>query len=144
VSDHLPLCLQTRVLSEQCQPAVLSTDVPYGVTRRWDNLECTNAYRDILHSKLSTMHILTCDANDDSDAVQGLVDSYVVQLNDAMNDAVTEAGCKQKHCNKPKTYWCPKLNHLRDRKRFWWRLWNDNDRPRAGRNLQIYRKRVPT
>ena len=28
VSDHLPLCLQTRVLSEQCQPAVLSTDVP--------------------------------------------------------------------------------------------------------------------
>ncbi|KAK2150563.1 hypothetical protein NP493_2761g00001 [Ridgeia piscesae] len=57
-------------------------------------IECTNAYRDILHSKLSTMHILTCDANDDSDAVQGLVDSYVVQLNDAMNDAVTEAGCK--------------------------------------------------
>ena len=69
-------------------------------------IECTNAYRDILHSKLSTMHILTCDANDDSDAVQGLVDSYVVQLNDAMNDAVTEAGCKQKDCNKPKTY-CP-------------------------------------
>ncbi|KAK2174312.1 hypothetical protein NP493_812g02013 [Ridgeia piscesae] len=67
-----------------------------------------------------TMHILTCDANDDSDAVQGLVDSYVVQLNDAMNDAVTEAGCKQKHCNKPKTYWCPELSHLRDRKRFWW------------------------
>ena len=108
---------------------MLSTYVPYGVTRRWDNLECTNAYRDILHSKLTTMHI---DSNDDSDAVQGLVDSYVVQLNDAMHDAVTEAGCKQKHCNKPKTYWCPELSHLRDRKRSWWRLWNDNDRPRAG------------
>ncbi|KAK2138626.1 hypothetical protein NP493_7397g00002 [Ridgeia piscesae] len=51
------------------------------------------AYRDILHSKLSTIHILTCDANDDSDAVQGLVDSFVVQLNDAMHNAVTEAGC---------------------------------------------------
>ena len=25
-----------------------------------------------------------------------------MQLNDAMHDAVTEAGCKQKHCNKPK------------------------------------------
>ena len=48
------------------------------------------------------MHILTCDANDDSNAVQGLVDSYVVQLNDAMHDAVTEAGCKQKHCKKNK------------------------------------------
>ena len=104
VSDHLPLCLQTRVLSEQCQPPVLSNDVPHGVTCRWDNLECTNTYRDILHSKLSTMHILTCDANDESDAVQGLVDSYVVQLNDDMHDSVTEAGCKQKHCNKPKTY----------------------------------------
>ena len=45
-------------------------------------------------SQLSAMHILTCDANEDSDAVQGLVDSYVVQLNDAMHDAVTEAGCK--------------------------------------------------
>ena len=32
VSDHLPLCLQTSVPSEQCQPAVLSTDVPYGTT----------------------------------------------------------------------------------------------------------------
>ena len=71
------------------------------------------------------MHILTCDANDESDVIQGLVDSYVVQLNDAKHDAVTEAGCKQKHCNKPKTYWCPELNHLRDRKWFWWRLWND-------------------
>ena len=40
------------------------------------------------------MHVLTCDANDDSDAVQGLVDSYIVQLNDAMHDAVTEAGYK--------------------------------------------------
>ena len=84
------------------------------------------------------MHILTCDANDDSDAVQGLVDSYVVHLNDAMHDAVTEAGCKQKHCNKPKTYWCPELSHLRDRKRFWWRLWNDNDRPRAGAVYETY------
>ena len=111
---------------------MLSTDVPCGVTRRWDNLQCTNAYRDILHSKLSSMHILTYVANDDSGAVQGLVDSYIVQLNDAMHDAVTEAGCKQKHCNKPKTYWCPELSHLRDRKRFWWRLWNDNEGLVAG------------
>ena len=95
VSDQLPLCLQTRVLSEQCQPAVLSTDVPYGVPRRWDNLECTNAYRDILHSKLSTMHILTCDANDDSDAIQEHVDCYVEQLNDAMHDAVCDTSRNQ-------------------------------------------------
>ena len=46
-----------------------------------------------------------------------------MQLNDVMNDAITEAP-------KPKTYWCPELSHLRDRKRFWWRLWNDNNRPR--------------
>ena len=85
------------------------------------------------------MHILTCDANDDSDAVQGLVDSYVVQLNGAMHDAVIKAGCKQKHCNKPKPHWCPELSHPRDRKRFWWRLWNDNDRPRAGAVYETYK-----
>ena len=96
----------------------------------------------LIHNKLSTMHILTGDANDDSDAVHGLVDTYVVQLNDAMHDAVTEAGCKQKHCNKPKTYLCPELSHLRDRKRFWWRLWNDNDRPRAGYMTYRYIKKV--
>ena len=56
------------------------------------------------------MHTLTCDANDDSDAVQGLVDSYVVQLNDAMHHALTEAGCKEKHCNKPKPYCNGALN----------------------------------
>ena len=96
-------------------------------------------YHGILHSKLSTMHILTCDANDDSDAVQGLVDSFFLQLNDAMHDAVTEAGCKQKHCNKSKPYWCRELSHLRDRKRFWWRLWNDNDRPRVGAVYETYK-----
>ena len=71
-----------------------STDAPYGVTRRWDNLECTNAYHDILNKKISTMRILTCDANDDRETEQGLVDCYTVQLNDAMHDAKTEAGCK--------------------------------------------------
>ena len=64
VIDHLPLCLQTRVLCEQYQP-VISPDAPYGVTRRWDNLECTKVYHDILHNK----HSLTCDANDDRDAI---------------------------------------------------------------------------
>ena len=56
-----------------------------------------------------------------------------------MHDTVTEAGCKQKHCNKPKTHWCPELSPLRSRKRFWWRLWNDNDRPRAGAVYETYK-----
>ena len=53
-------------------------------------------------------------------------------MNDAMHDSMTEAGCKQKHWNKPKSYWCHELSQLQDRKRFWWRRWNDNNRPRTG------------
>ena len=56
-----------------------------------------------------------------------------------MHDAMTGAGCKQKHCNKPKTYWCPELSHLRYRTRFRWRLWIDNDRPRAGAVYETYK-----
>ena len=34
--------------------------------------------------------------------------------------------------SKPKTYWCPELSLLRDRKRFWWTIWISCDRPRSG------------
>ena len=33
---------------------------------------------------------------------------------------------------KPKTYWCPDLSILRDKKRFWWSTWVSHNRPRSG------------
>ena len=43
-----------------------------------------------------------------------------------------ESGCVPTKMFKPKTYWCPELSFLRDRKRFWWSIWISCDRPRSG------------
>ena len=43
-----------------------------------------------------------------------------------------EAGCIPKKHYRPKEYWCPELSALRDKKKFWWRLWVENNKPRHG------------
>ena len=48
-------------------------------------------------------------------------------------------GANRNTATNQKHIWCPELSHLRDRKRFWWRLWNDNDRPRAGAVNETYK-----
>ena len=40
---------------------------------------------------------------------------------------------------KPKKYWCPHLSQLRDKKKFWWSLWNDNGRPKQGQVYDCYK-----
>ena len=60
------------------------------------------------------------------------MDIQLNEINQAMHDATTEAGCVPKRKNQPKPYWSPDLSRMRDRKRFWWRLWTENGRPRTG------------
>ena len=60
------------------------------------------------------------------------IECYVHTINTAIHDSAKEAGCVCKKQFKPKPYWCPQLSLIRDKKRFWWSLWVDNGRPRAG------------
>jgi hypothetical protein len=63
---------------------------------------------------------------------QAVIDTYFSDINRAIHEASKEAGIVPKKSNKPKSYWCPELSLLRDRKRFWWGIWVDNGRPREG------------
>ena len=50
------------------------------------------------------------------------IDNYVDFINNAMHDAAKDAGCVPKHVYSPKSYWCPELGNLRNRKTFWWNI----------------------
>ena len=61
------------------------------------------------------------------------------KLNYLLRDAATRAAGPGKKLFKPKPYWCPELSCLRDKKRFWWHLWDSNGRPRHGAVYQCYK-----
>ena len=56
-----------------------------------------------------------------------------------MHDSAREAGCYAEQHYKWKAYWYPELSYLRDRKRFWWKVWVDCDRPREGAVYNVYK-----
>ena len=61
------------------------------------------------------------------------------ELNYLLHDAAMMAAGPGKRLFKPKPYWCPELSRLRDKKRFWWHLWESNGRPRHGAVYQCYK-----
>ena len=56
-----------------------------------------------------------------------------------MHSAARSSGGQPKLMFKPKPYWCPELSRLRDRKRFWWHIWDANGRPRQGIVYDCYK-----
>ena len=61
-----------------------------------------------------------------------MLDNYIAGINKAMRASAREAGCVPRKMFKPKKYWCPMLSQLRYRKRFWFMVWNQCDRPKNG------------
>ena len=68
-----------------------------------------------------------------------LVDTFFTELNQAMHDSAKEAGCLPQKCNRPKPYWCPALSRLRDKKRMWWAIWTQCQKPRSGTVYDCYK-----
>ena len=101
---------------------------------RWDDHHKNDVYNKCLQEKLSNTQLL-CNC----DNIQSDIDIYVATINRAIHDAAQEAGCTPDKSYKPKPFWCPRLAQLRDKKRFWWRLWNDNGRPRTGCIFDCYK-----
>ena len=132
VSDHLPVTCIINV--SICPPNVTSSGrlhtahVPL-VTIKWDAPGIKAKYFDCLQAKLNDLPLYDGTST---------IDHHVQQLNEAMRDAAQSAGCVPRRVFKPKPYWCPELSQLRDRKRFWWKIWVDNGRPRHGAVFDCY------
>ena len=71
---------------------------------------------------------------------QEAIDQCMTAVCDAISSAAWEVkGEEEQRTYKPKPYWCPQLSQLRNKKRFWWRIWQDCDRPREGAVRQAYK-----
>ena len=79
----------------------------------------------------------------DRDALLESIEDQLDQISDAMHKAAKHGNCSRSPF-KPKAYWCPELStcKLRNKKRFWWFLWQQNDRPRQGILYECYSKGV--
>jgi len=137
-SDHLPLqCTFSMSISQVhgCLPTQLPPS--RSCYARWDDPVFCQKYKECLEEKL--MHLtLNFSPNADSEEALREVDQHMAAINEALDAAVQEAGCRSRSF-KPKPYWCPELSSLRDRKRFWWRIWNEAGRPRAGHLFDCYK-----
>jgi protein tyrosine phosphatase len=64
---------------------------------------------------------------------------YVDTLKSIFVEAAKLAKVIPNNLFKLKKYKCPDLTQARDTKRFWWRLWSDNGRPREGEVYKCYK-----
>ena len=105
----------------------------------WRKLANTTRYRDILEERLTAIPPLSTELHGDHSQIQTVVDDHIEGLSHALFDAARESQVISSRRYKPKKYWCPELSRARDTKRFWWRMWNDNGRPRQGEVYRCYK-----
>jgi exonuclease III len=142
VSDHLPVRMTFSIegdISCTKQDALRSVDCQYSYPRAlWGHVEQNEAYRAALEAKLSALPLQNLSGNS-RDGKEQAVNDFITNVNSAMHEPCEEAGCvKQKH-GKPRSFWCPELGLLKHRKRFWWRLWKLNNRPRSGEVYECWK-----
>ena len=104
-----------------------------------DNQNNNLLYKLYLEKRLTDLGQLYIASHLTCEVVQEEMDDYMDKLCDVIHSAAEDAGCtnQQKYTHKP--YWCPRLSELRDKKRFWWRLWVLNNRPRIGQVYECYK-----
>ena len=131
-SDHLPI--RVELLIKVCHNKLDNSKAKQHrhVPPNWGAYQKICAYNDSLKQKLDSICYLDISQCDNISDKQTKIDKYVDLINNAMHDAAKDAGCVPKHVYSPKSYWCPELGNLRNRKTFWWNIWTQNGRPRQG------------
>jgi hypothetical protein len=140
VSDHLPIQLtfyisvHNTLMEHSPQKHKKQHNIP-----KWSSDTCNRTYKLLLEEKLHGISPLALPSETSREDVQRKVDDYVNIINDTLHATTQKAGCVYKKQFKPKPYWCPELNKLKDKKRFWWQLWVSNGRPREGAVFECYK-----
>jgi exonuclease III len=141
LSDHLPLRTSMMIPVSAKPIGMVVSDIgsqPIS-TQSWDDPAKHIQYRDILASKIQNLKPLDLPDDANRQSSQFMVDQYLANLTNAIHEAAQEADCTSRRTFKPKAYWCPELSTLRDKKRFWWKLWVENGRPQSGAVSDCYR-----
>ena len=97
----------------------------------WSNDHKVLMYNNLVRDKISNITpICTNKLNEEELKIK--VNERLEHVNSIFISTTKEAGCLPIKVLKAKTYWCPELSQLRDKKRFWWSLWVSNGRPQSG------------
>jgi exonuclease III len=133
-SDHLPIRMTIKI------PLSLSIThkinyIGAAPTRpiKWEDV-CKQSFLSRIKEKLATLPYISCPQAD-----QERLDNYMNHLTSVLIDSVQTASSSHRKYYRPKPYWCPELSKLRDKKRFWWRMWVECDRPRSGAVFNCYK-----
>jgi len=148
MSDHLPLQTVSRMQlsstysSYQTENNTTNTDTVKKVVTisskpNWENFTVRSLYHNKVTEKLNEIELLTDEniTNPVSD-----ICGQLEKINAIFEQAASEVthGPTNKQF-KPKHFWCPELHKLKQKKQFWWRLWQDNGRPSSGHIFEIWK-----
>ena len=139
VGDHLPLRVENAIKKVHCIPGIGDSRFVSNPRPQWGDTKRQLEYRNILTKKLQCIPTLNMLDIEDQNDCQWRIDSYMQAINKAIHSATKEAGCTPEVRFNPKPYWCPELSRLREKKRFWWDLWMQNDQPRTGEVYRCYK-----
>ena len=140
-SDHLPISLSLVINKDSVTPE--SVEGSYKKLKcfpkaNWKCRSRNNKFKTLLENKLAGIPLLP-DMCQGTTISESKTEEYINQVNDAILSAAGDAGVSSTRVNKPKSYWCPQLSFYRDRKRFWWSLWVNADRPNSGVLYDCYK-----
>ena len=138
-SDHLPLLTVFRVNVSLGDNFVSSQNHTF-CSVPWPNDSFKQKYQELLDYKLTSIRPIDIHETSSEEKAQSEVDRYLNDIRQAMLESTSEAGSRPKKYYAPKPYWCPELSEMRDKKRFWWRLWVDCGRPRQGPTFDCYKQ----
>lgn len=149
VSDHLPVSMTFSVhvppstndninSDPTCHEYRSTTDFPPQISITWDS-DVKSRYNVLLKEKLLHIEPLNVCDSDSLEEAQVKVDNHVLSVCNAISAASKAAKGNTSRQFKPKRYWCPALSELRNRKRFWWKVWHDCGRPRQGSVYNVYK-----
>ena len=120
-SDHLPVQLKFSVNVNEIskQNENVNKSGMGNIKPNWSNNKKVEMYSNIVLGKIS--NILPIDVNNICfNNIKYELDQRISQINNTIISATKESGCIPVKFLKAKTYWCPELSQLRDKKRFWW------------------------
>ena len=145
VSDHLPIrtLLKLKVETDVLLPGSGGDGSRRFPRPNWDNYSVRENFNELVKSDVDEF---ISDFNFDNispGSVEALerLNFHIDSFNTCLHAAAAKVSHNKSHKQyKPRHFWCPTLNDLRDRKRFWWRLWCSIGRPREGHVFEVWKQ----